>query len=57
MRVIGVGATIRGSVGKFNLETGWGQIQIRPFGPGPLRRERQLNILIGARPFDLWMRK
>jgi len=57
MRVIGIGASIRGSLGKFNLETGWGQVQIRPFGPGPLRRESQLNILVGARPFDLWMRK
>jgi hypothetical protein len=57
MRVFGVGASVRGSVGKFNLETGWGKVQIRPFGPGPLRRESQLNVLIGARPFDLWMRK
>jgi predicted acylesterase/phospholipase RssA len=57
MRVVALGASVRGAVGKLNLETGWGQVQIRPFGPGPLRKETQLNILIGARPFDLWMRK
>jgi hypothetical protein len=56
MRVLGLGAVLRGAVGKFYIETGWGQIQIRPYLPGPLRRENQLNILVGARPFDLWTR-
>lgn len=56
MRILGVGLVLRGAVGKFYIETGWGHIQIRPYYPGPLRRENQLNILIGARPFDLWTR-
>lgn len=56
MRILGVGAVLRGAVGKFYIETGWGQIQIRSYYPGPLRREHQFNILVGARPFDLWTR-
>jgi predicted acylesterase/phospholipase RssA len=56
MRVWGQGLVLRGSVGKFYIETGWGQIQIRPYYPGPLQREQQFNILVGARPFDLWTR-
>jgi hypothetical protein len=47
---------VRGAVGKFYIETGWGLIQVRPFGPGPSRRESQFNVLLGARPFDLWSR-
>jgi len=57
MRILGLGAVLRGSVGKFYTEAGWGQIQVHPFGPGPMRRESQLNVLLGAQPFDLWMRK
>jgi len=57
MRVLGQGLMVQGAVGKFFIETGWGQVQIRPAGPGPLRRENQLNILLGARPFDLWTRR
>lgn len=57
MRVIGQGVVVQGSVGKFFIETGWGQVQVRPAGPGPLRRESQFNMLVGARPFDLWSRK
>jgi predicted acylesterase/phospholipase RssA len=57
MRVLGLGVLVRGAVGKFNIETGWGRIQVRPSVPGPIRREQQLNILVGARPFDLWSRK
>ncbi|MBI4911390.1 MAG: patatin-like phospholipase family protein [Acidobacteria bacterium] len=57
MRVVGQGVLVRGAVGKFRIETGWGRIRVRPFGPGPVRTEQQLNILIGARPFDLWSRK
>ena len=57
MRVLGQGLLVRGSVGKFRIETGWGQVHVRPYGPGPARREQQLNILVGARPFDLWSRK
>jgi hypothetical protein len=56
MRIFAQGAVLRGAVGKFYIETGWGQIQIRSFYPGPLRRESQFNILVGARPFDLWTR-
>ncbi len=56
MRILGLGLVLRGAVGKFYIETGWGQVQIRPYYPGPLRRENQLNILVGARPFDLWTR-
>lgn len=56
MRILGLGAVLRGAVGKFYIETGWGQIQIRPYSPGPLRREQQFNLLVGARPFDLWTR-
>lgn len=57
MRVLGQGVLVRGAVGKFRIETGWGRIRVRPFGPGPVRTEQQLNILVGARPFDLWSRK
>jgi hypothetical protein len=57
MRVLGQGVVVQGAVGKFFIETGWGQVQVRPAGPGPLRRENQLNILLGARPFDLWSRR
>jgi hypothetical protein len=57
MRVLGQGLMVQGAVGRFFIETGWGQVQIRPSGPGPLRRENQLNILLGARPFDLWTRR
>ncbi len=57
MRVLGQGILVRGAVGKFRIETGWGRIKVRPFGPGPVRTEQQLNILVGARPFDLWARK
>lgn len=57
MRVLGQGLLVRGAVGKFRIETGWGRIRVRPFGPGPVRSEQQLNILVGARPFDLWSRK
>ncbi len=56
MRALGLGLVLRGAVGKFYIETGWGQVQIRPYYTGPLRRENQLNILVGARPFDLWTR-
>jgi predicted acylesterase/phospholipase RssA len=56
MRILGQGLVLRGAVGKFYIETGWGQIQIRPYYPGPMRKENQLNILVGARPFDLWTR-
>jgi len=56
MRALGYGLVLRGAVGKFYIETGWGQVQLRPYLPGPLRRESQLNILVGARPFDLWTR-
>jgi hypothetical protein len=56
MRVLGQGVVIRGAVGKLYIETGWGLIQVRPFYPGPMRRESQFNVLIGARPFDLWAR-
>lgn len=56
MRILGQGLVLRGAVGKFYIETGWGQIQIRPYYPGPLRKENQFNILVGARPFDLWTR-
>ncbi|HJW43394.1 MAG TPA: patatin-like phospholipase family protein [Geothrix sp.] len=57
MRVVGQGVVVRGAVGKFYIETGWGTIQVRSSFPGPLRREHQFNILVGARPFDLWTRK
>jgi hypothetical protein len=57
MRVVGQGVVVRGAVGKFYIETGWGVIQVRSAFPGPLRREHQFNILVGARPFDLWNRK
>ncbi len=56
MRVLGQGLVVRGAVGKLYIETGWGLIQVRPFYPGPLRRESQFNVLIGARPFELWSR-
>ncbi len=56
MRVLGQGLVLRGAVGKLYIESGWGHVQIRPYYPGPLRREHQFNILIGARPFDLWTR-
>jgi hypothetical protein len=56
MRVVGQGVVVRGAVGKFYIETGWGTIQVRSSFPGPLRREHQFNILVGARPFDLWTR-
>ncbi len=56
MRILGVGLVLRGAVGKFYIETGWGQVQIKPYYPGPMRRENQFNVLIGARPFDLWTR-
>ncbi|MBK8724508.1 MAG: patatin-like phospholipase family protein [Holophagaceae bacterium] len=56
MRALGYGLVLRGAVGKFYIETGWGQVQLRPYLPGPLRRESQLNVLVGARPFDLWTR-
>jgi hypothetical protein len=56
MRVLGQGVVVRGAVGKFYIETGWGMIQVRPFFPGPMRRESQFNVLVGARPFDLWTR-
>ena len=56
MRLLGLGVVVRGAVGKFYIETGWGQVQIHPYLPGPMRRENQLNILVGARPFDLWTR-
>jgi hypothetical protein len=56
MRVLGQGVVVRGAVGKLYIETGWGNIQVRSFYPGPLRRENQFNMLVGARPFDLWTR-
>lgn len=56
MRVVGQGVVVRGAVGKFYIETGWGAIQVRSAFPGPLRKEHQFNILVGARPFDLWTR-
>lgn len=56
MRILGQGLVLRGAVGRLYIETGWGLVQIRPYYPGPMRRESQLNILVGARPFDLWTR-
>lgn len=54
--MLGQGVVVRGAVGKLYIETGWGLIQVRPSFPGPMRRESQFNVLIGARPFDLWSR-
>lgn len=56
MRILGQGVVLRGAVGRLYIETGWGQVQIRPDFPGPTRRESQFNVLLGARPFDLWTR-
>lgn len=56
-RVKGAGLLLRTEVGRFYVELAVGRSAIAPEGSGFSGRGTHLNLLVGARPFDLWSRR